>query len=382
MKMKKILYSILTTTLLLSSCRGEDPIIKPSDKEVGGEDSGPVAGFFLLNEGNFGSNKCSLDYYDYSTGVYSKNIFPSRNPEIVKELGDVGNDLKIYGSKLYAVINNSNIIEVMDVRTAKHLATIPLPQGRYITFSEGYGYVSSYAGTVDESTKYQKGYVARIDTTRLVVVDSCTVGYQPEELAVVGEKLYVANSGGYCAPDYDATVSIIDTRSFKVKSEIETEINLHRLKKDNDGNLWVTSRGDYYSVPSKLIYINTTTDLVEKVFDEIPCSDIAIFGDSLFVQSSQWIYETMSMANTYSIVDIKGKCLLSDKIITDGSNSEISSPYGIFVNPTTGEFFIPDAGDYVNPGSLHCYSADGKRKWKVTTGDIPGHIAFTRVHLQ
>lgn len=33
---------------------------------------------------------------------------------MVKELGDVGNDLQIYGSKLYATINVSNYIEVMN----------------------------------------------------------------------------------------------------------------------------------------------------------------------------------------------------------------------------------------------------------------------------
>ena len=36
--------------------------------------SGEIKGFFLLNEGNMGSNKASLDYYDYETGVYTRNI--------------------------------------------------------------------------------------------------------------------------------------------------------------------------------------------------------------------------------------------------------------------------------------------------------------------
>ena len=30
---------------------------------------------FLLNEGNMGSNKSTLDYFDYQTGIYTKNIY-------------------------------------------------------------------------------------------------------------------------------------------------------------------------------------------------------------------------------------------------------------------------------------------------------------------
>ena len=157
-----------------------------------------------------GSNKATLDYFDYATGVYTRNIFAERNPGVALELGDVGNDLGIYGSRLYAVINCSNLVEVMDVETARHIAEIPLPNCRYIAFDGGYAYVSSYAGAVEFDPEYRRGYVAKIDTVTMQVVDTCGVGYQPEEMAVVDGRLYVANSGGYMAPDYDLTVSVID----------------------------------------------------------------------------------------------------------------------------------------------------------------------------
>ena len=60
-----------------------------------------------------GSNKCTLDYYDALTGKYIRNIYAERNPGVVKELGDVGNDLQIYDGKLWAVINCSHFVEVM-----------------------------------------------------------------------------------------------------------------------------------------------------------------------------------------------------------------------------------------------------------------------------
>jgi hypothetical protein len=48
-----------------------------------------------------GSNKATLDYFDYETGNYTRNIYPERNPNVVQELGDVGKRHPIYGNKLY-----------------------------------------------------------------------------------------------------------------------------------------------------------------------------------------------------------------------------------------------------------------------------------------
>ena len=205
----------------LSSCRKEDPVLRGEGDHVGGGESGEIKGFFLLNEGNMGSNKATLDYYDYESGVYTRNIYPERNPGVALELGDVGNDLGVYGGKLYAVINCSNLVEVMDAETAVHAAQVSIPNCRYIAFDGGYAYVSSYAGAVEFDPEYRRGYVAKIDTVTMQVVDTCGVGYQPEEMAVVSGRLYVANSGGYMAPDYDSTVSVIDLATFEVINEIE-----------------------------------------------------------------------------------------------------------------------------------------------------------------
>ena len=63
-------------------------------------------------------------------------------------------------------------------------------------------------------------------------------------------------------------------------------------------------------------------------------------------------------------------------LITDGTEKNIKIPYGIQVNPYTGDIYITDAKNYVSSGQLHCYSREGKRKWSVRTGDIPAHMCF------
>ncbi len=121
-------------SLCLISCREEIEIFEPEIIQTTIPEYTSIQGFYLLNEGNMGSNKSTLDYFDYETGEYYRNIFGSANPAVPKEMGDVGNDIKIYGSKLYAVINCSNKIDVMDKYTAKKTGQINIPNCRYIRF--------------------------------------------------------------------------------------------------------------------------------------------------------------------------------------------------------------------------------------------------------
>ncbi len=377
------LLSVCLAGTVITSCRGIEPITPSTGNEVtGGSEAGEVKGFFLLNEGNMGSNKATLDYFDYATGVYTRNIFAERNPGVALELGDVGNDLGIYGSRLYAVINCSNLVEVMDVETARHIAEIPLPNCRYIAFDGGYAYVSSYAGAVEFDPEYRRGYVAKIDTVTMQVVDTCSVGYQPEEMAVVDGRLYVANSGGYMAPDYDLTVSVIDLATFEVCNEIEVAPNLHQVKIGGDGMLYISSRGDYYGHQSSTWVVDPSTDEVVRELQLLQNSDMAVYGDSLYVISHSWSNVSLDYSTGYAVFDTREGITVTRNFVTDGTEEEITTPYCIAVNPSNGDIFLTDAKDHVTPGRIHCYGQDGVRKWSATTGDIPGHIVFTRKPLK
>lgn len=379
---KRMIFIMATCILLAAACREPEEIIPSTPTGVGGGDAGEIAGFFLLNEGNMGNNKCSLDYYDYRTGIYSRNIYPERNPHVVQELGDVGNDMDIYGSKLYVVVNCSNLVEVMDAATARHIAQIPVPNCRYLAFKDGYAYVSSYAGPVEIDPNSRLGYVARIDTATLQVCDTCVVGYQPEEMVIAGDKLYVANSGGYRVPDYDRTVSVIDLTTFKEIKKIDVAPNLHRMKLDSYGKIWVSSRGDYYDVPAMTFLIDTESDTVIDSMELLACSDMTLCGDSLYVYSNIWNYLTQTSDVNYAIVDVKTRRVVTRRFITDGTEAQFQTPYGIAVNPVTREIFVTDARDYITPGKVHCFSPDGKRKWTANTGDIPSRIVFTKNALR
>ena len=378
-KTKTLLVCTLCSVLcMLASCRHEEPVLPPEEVSTGIKDTTEIVGFYLLNEGNMGANKATLDYYDYKSGVYTRNIYAERNPGVPKELGDVGNDLQIYGNRLYAVINCSNKVEVMDVSSAMRIGQIDVPNCRYLCFQGQYGYVTSYAGPVSQdASNAQIGYVARFDTATLQITDTCHVGYQPDELAIVGDKMYVANSGGYMVPDYDNTVSVIDLNTFKEVQKIEVEPNLHRIRADKYGYLWVTSRGDYYDLSPKLFCIDTRINAVVDQWD-IAVSDLDIVGDTLYACASAWDYIMMDNVVSYTMFDIRRRQILTNRFVTDGNDIQIKKPYGIKINPRTREIYVTDAKNYVNPGELFCFTPEGRLKWNIRTGDIPAHIAFVR----
>ena len=365
---------------LLLSCRGPEIILPSEEEQKGDTIHSAVQGFYLLNEGNMGSNKATLDYYDYTTATYTRNIFNEANPDITQGLGDVGNDLRIYGGKLYAVINCSNLIEVMDAPTAKHIAQINIPNCRYLAFADGYGYCTSYAGPVQIGNT-QIGYVAKFDTATLRIVDTCHVGFQPDGLEVVGNRLYVANSGGYLSPNYERTLSVIDLNTFRVADTIPVAPNLHRVQSDHLGQLWLNSRGDYYDTPSRLYCLSTDATMTFPLDSiDIPVSNFTILGDSLYFCGTQFSYITYEDEIAYGVIDIRTRQLLTTRLITDSIT--LVKPYGIAVHPTTREIYITDAGNYVTPGMLYCFSPQGNFQWSVRTGDIPSAICFLWSHEQ
>src|ERR1700729_2647812 len=179
--MKNLKQSILLTaaalSFILASCH--------KDKKVIPATTPGTDGLYVLNQGIFNDNNSSLSFYSYASKQVTADVFSSVNG---RGLGDTGNDIEIYGSKMYVVVNVSSTVEVVDAKTAKSIRQIKLFNGatarepRDIVFYKSNAYVTSYDGTV-----------AVIDTTTLGVKNYITVGRNPEQLVVANGKIYVAN---------------------------------------------------------------------------------------------------------------------------------------------------------------------------------------------
>ena len=71
MKHNVLRAALLLVFPLIVSCRTDDELIIPSQEEqvdtmqIALEDTAAIKGFYLLNEGNMGSNKCTSRYQAY-----------------------------------------------------------------------------------------------------------------------------------------------------------------------------------------------------------------------------------------------------------------------------------------------------------------------------
>lgn len=388
------IFSLIGCLLTLTGCRQDELVSYVTDTVLADKPttSSSLAGLYILCEGNMGSNKCTLDYLDLSgkwTGSeqnihYLRNIYGQQNPSAVFELGDVGNDIQIYGSRLWIVVNCSNKVEICRASDAKRIGQVDIPNARYVTFHKGYAYVSSYVGEHTAANEIPRGCVYKVDTLSLQKVDSVLVGYQPEEMAVSNQLLYVANSGGYRAPDYDHTISVIDLTAPKmnVVKTIEVAPNLHHIVADHHGHIWVTSRGDYASTPSQLYCLDVAAENstaagghnISKI--GLPVASFSLAGDTLFCLCNQ-VTDTplLALINTSNLQQI------SDIDYWQQQIPKLVHPYGIIANPETRDFYLMDAKNYVSSGELLHFNADGTFDWCVQTGDIPSRAVFVGQNL-
>lgn len=394
--MRKIFMNFGKTALVFAAvvamaagCRKDEIPVFPGSGDVPSDyeqvntpadvNANPV-GMYVLNEGNNGSNKAQLDFFNFRNAFYIRDVFTGYNPEVVKGLGDTGNDVQVYKGRVFTVVNGSHKVEIMNANTVKRIAKVDIPNCRYIAFSGNCAYVTSYVATDKKNLPDQKGALYRIDLDTYTVTGEVEVGYQPEQLVILDGKAYVANSGGYRSlngHDYDNTVSVVDLKSMKVEYSIEVAINLSRMAADKNGAIWVSSLGNYTDVKSKL-YCLEKKDGKYAVATSIdkPVANMTVSGDYIYVMGTEYDPVNWAPTTSYYKVNVNTRSIESDKFITDGTESGITYPYGLSVNPENGDIYLTDAKDFVSSGTLHCYSKEGKLKWSVRTGDVPAHIAF------
>lgn len=346
--------------------------ITPSDYEIVDTPAEPGAnpvGLYVLNEGNYGSNKAQLDFFNFRTSSYIRDIYTDYNPDVVKGLGDAGNDVQVYDGKLFVVVNNSHKVEILGANSVKRIAKMDIPNCRSIAFDGDCAYVTSYVALKPLETPDQKGAVYRIDLNTYKITGEVSVGYQPEQLVIKGGKAYVANSGGFRA-GYDNTVSVVDLASMSVDYTIEVVPNLQKMLEDENGNLWVSSfSGKLSCLKAK----DGKYALASSI--DFPVSSMAYYKGELYLVGTA--YDANYKATySYAKVNVNTGAVSSDKIITDGSDASVKAPYAISVNPSNGDIYIADSPDFTASGKLFCYTNAGKLKWSVRTGNIPGHFAF------
>ena len=348
-------FLLVVTLLIVCSCKKNDspaPVV-------------PVVttGVYVLSEGLFNSNNTTLTYYNFATSTATTDFFASSNGS---GLGDTGNDMIIYGGKMYIVMNQSSYLEVADATTAKNIKKIDLKtaaaaarQPRYAVAYKNKVLVSSYDGTV-----------AVIDTAALTIDKFITVGANPEQMVVSGSKLYVANSGGL-QPVPDSTVSVIDLSTFTEIQKIKVPLGPGSMTADDAGNIYVACIGNYTTVPPRLVKISTASNTIIKTADTA-VGKMRFYNGKLYATGG---YLGSSKVRALNTTDFTAA---SANFVTDGT--AIKLPYGITVDDLTGDVYVTDAKDYISSGEVFCFDKTGKKKFSfsVSPGLNPNTVALIR----
>lgn len=357
------LLPLLASVMLLNACKKDEPVpAVPGPVELS-----PAVGEYVLSEGSFNGNNTKLSFYTNGTASVTGDFFLQQNPSIPSGLGDTGNDMIIYGEKLYVVVNVSGRVTVLNASNATFIKNISFINGtvnkqpRYATAARGKIYVTAYDNTVSV-----------IDTTSLSIVKTITVGANPEGIAASANFLYVANSGGFNAVP-DSTVSLIDLNTETEIKKIKVGVNPNKIEISKNGNVYVSAYGNFTTIPASVYMINGGTNANgTNLGVGFNYSHLRIFGDLAY------FYNNYGGAGTAKVYNTATGTVVRNEFVTDGTI--IQNPYGINIDEQNGDVYIADAVDFSTAGKVLCFNSAGVKKFSfsVAPGINPNKVLFKR----
>lgn len=363
MKTTKWIFRSMLIALLaigFTACSDDDDPKPEIEKEFWEKE-----GAYVLSAGSNGKNNAVLGYYLTNEKKY-QDIFEAANEGL--KLGDTGNSMLIYGSKIYIAVSESKVIMVTDLKGKKinsyTLSKDPTKdKPRHFAADNGFVYASFFSG-----------YVAKIDTTGTTsIVADVQVGRYPEQLKATNGKLYVANSGGldFDTPlGYDKTVSVVDLKTFKEDKKIEVVLNPEQIQVDKQGNIYVLSKGNYGDIPNTLQKIDGSTHKVTTITN---ATYMAINEDQTKLYAVYNQYDANWQATTtFFSYDFNKAEVNTNSLITDGTTIEKFT--SLSVNPANGDIYVTTS-DYQTSGDVFIFSKDGKKKNKFSA-DLNPTIYF------
>lgn len=361
------LYRWLLYTLLLAfmACSDDGKFVHPPDPEPG-DTLAAQGGIYICSEGLINLNNSSLAYYSFVDNKLTKDFFNQQNK---RGLGDTANELVLYGGRLYCVVSGSNVVDVIDAVTGISIKQIKLidenkkgRQPRKMAFYGNKAYVCSFDGTV-----------IKLDTLSLEIEGIVKVGTNPDGICITNGKAYVSNSGGLNFPNYDNTVSVIELSTFTELKKIRVATNPFTIKADDQGDVYVASKGNYNDVSYQLQRIDSRTDEVVQDFATINVLNFTIHKDTAYIYN----YDFDTQQSWIKMFDCKTESFIREDFITDGT--KVNTPFGISVNPYNGDVYITDALDFTKQGSVFCFGNNGKQKFKLSqVGLNPNSVVFVR----
>lgn len=346
--MKKTALLLLLTISTFAACSTNN-----SNSEV------EVSGILVLNEGNFGQSNASITLYNTETKVATQNKYENVNGV---PLGDVLQSVTEINDRLYLVINNSSKIIVADKESLKNIASIQLEEGaaprNIIQVDENKAYI----------TNLYTHSVSVLNLSDNTITKSIAVGENPEGIAVVNNKAFVANSGF----GNGNTVSVINVNTDEVEKTITVADNPISVVAQSNGNVWVVCVGSYgdwnnpddNGTPGEVYILNGTSGEIVSTL-EVGGHP----GDLVLHEKDSKAY--LANGNVVMQIDMNNLSISNSTFIKRNLYS-----LGLSTFDDGDYLWGTDAKNFAQAGLAIQYDLNGAQIDSFSTGIIPGGFYF------
>jgi hypothetical protein len=347
--MKFKFLSALLFSMVLVSC---DRCKTEEDEPVSDYSNGA----YIVNEGSFGNLNGSITWT--LNGMIVSNPFAEVNGTA---LGDVISDFDVVNGKFCAVSNSTAKVIVMNATTFKVEAEIT-----------GFAYPRSFqnvgngmAAVTDGSFD---GNVMWVDLTTNTITSSTPVGLGPEGMCVIGDRLYVCNSGGW---GIDNRVTVIDIPSQSVIEHINVADRPVEIQADATGNLWVLCSGETQYDANWTQIIGHTQAVLAKINtadNSVLSFQVGVLGDHPLHMAKDEINQKIYISNSTLLAFNMQTNAFSD-FLTMATN-------GVSVNPATLEVWVCGETNYASPSTVKVFSSAGTYVRELTAGIAAWKVEF------
>ncbi|MGP1514947.1 MAG: YncE family protein [Bacteroidales bacterium] len=246
---------------------------------------GDANGLYVLCEGVFHNNNSALSFFSFGDSISRRDVYSLINSQ---GLGETANDMIKVDDELWIAVTGSAMVTVVNSENGQLKKMIPIlnennvdRQPRHLVYYNNYVYLTCFDGNVLKISVKTKDIVQVL----------ATGGRNPEGIAEAEGKLYVANSGGLDNPNYDRTVSVINTETFKVEQMITVMDNPQNVKSYNN-RIYVVSTGDYSGV-----YRMTVIEKGKKIDSiDVNITDFAFHKGFLYYIYKPWVGEGITLS--------------------------------------------------------------------------------------
>lgn len=335
----------LFTLIFVVGCKKDIPPTPPqSDVTLQ-----PNSAALVVNEGNFQFGNASLSVLDFSSGKVANEVYKSANS---RSLGDVFQSLTHTKNNLYAIVNNSKKVEVLDPETFVSKGDITGFQGpRYLTaVSPAKGFVSDIYSN--------KLWV--VDLNQLIISDSIALPGWTEQMEYLYGDLFVCNLE-------KQNLYVVDAKTHSLVDSISISLGANSMVQDKFGHIWVLCDESLSGGSGAALY--EIDPIGRRVLKLLNFPSGANPSDLTSNGSQDTLYY---LNNGVYAFPIKATRLSQDPMVEEGNKTF----YGLAIHPESSHLFVTDAVDYVQRGYVEEYDQSGVLLQQYQVGIIPSELIF------